>query len=100
MATIDDLAERLSKYLNASQIQQVCRAYYYAEQAHKGKLRLIGELYFINPLAFVNIFADMHLDHKSLMAAMLHEVFEDIGVPKDAFAEHFGDAVTELVDGV
>src|SRR5690554_2716758 len=100
MATIDDLAERLSKYLNVSQIQQVCRAYYYAEQAHEGQLRRSGEPYIIHPLAVANILADMHLDHQSLMAAMLHDVIEDTGVPKDALAEQFGDAVTEIVDGV
>ncbi len=100
MATIDDLAGRLTKYLNASQIQQVSRAYYYAEQAHEGQLRRSGEPYIIHPLAVANILADMHLDHQSLMAAMLHDVIEDTGVPKAALATQFGDVVTELVDGV
>lgn len=100
MATIDDLAERLTQYLSTSQIQQVCRAYYYAEQAHEGQLRRSGEPYIIHPLAVANILADMHLDHQSLMAAMLHDVIEDTGVPKDALAVQFGDVVTELVDGV
>src|SRR5690554_1571542 len=100
MATIDDLAERLSKYLNVSQIQQVCRAYYYAEQAHEGQRRRSGEPYIIHPLAVANILADMHLDHQSLMAAMLHDVIEDTGIPKTALASQFGDVVTDLVDGV
>ncbi len=42
----------------------------------------------------------MHLDHQSLMAAMLHDVIEDTGVPKAALAAQFGDVVTDLVDGV
>ena len=100
MPTVDALSERLSHYLNASQIQQVCRAYFYAEQAHEGQRRRSGEPYIIHPLAVADILADMHLDHQSLMAAMLHDVIEDTGVPKSALAVQFGDVVTELVDGV
>ncbi len=100
MPTIDALSERLSHYLNNPQIQQVSRAYYYAEQAHDGQRRRSGEPYIIHPLAVANILADMHLDHQSLMAAMLHDVIEDTGVPKTALAKQFGDVVTDLVDGV
>jgi len=98
--TLDALEERLGKYLSNSQIKQVSRAYYYAEQAHEGQRRRSGEPYIIHPLAVANILADMHLDHQSLMAAMLHDVIEDTGVPKSALATQFGDVVTDLVDGV
>ncbi|QQD22658.1 bifunctional GTP diphosphokinase/guanosine-3',5'-bis pyrophosphate 3'-pyrophosphohydrolase [Oceanospirillaceae bacterium ASx5O] len=100
MPTIDTLSERLNQYLSPAQIQQVCRAYFYAEQAHEGQRRRSGEPYIIHPLAVANILADMHLDHQSLMAAMLHDVIEDTGVPKTALASQFGDVVTDLVDGV
>ncbi|GGY50418.1 guanosine-3',5'-bis(diphosphate) 3'-pyrophosphohydrolase [Bacterioplanes sanyensis] len=100
MPTIDALAERLTQYLTPAQIKQVSRAYYYAEQAHEGQRRRSGEPYIIHPLAVANILANMHLDHQSLMAAMLHDVIEDTGIPKQALATQFGDVVTELVDGV
>ena len=100
MPTIDALSDRLSTYLSTEQIQLVRRAYFYAEQAHTGQRRRSGEPYIIHPLAVANILADMRLDHQSLMAAMLHDVIEDTGIPKVALAEQFGDVVTELVDGV
>ena len=100
MPTIDALSDRLSTYLSTEQIQQVRRAYFYAEQAHTGQRRRSGEPYIIHPLAVASILADMRLDHQSLMAAMLHDVIEDTGIPKVALAEQFGDVVTELVDGV
>lgn len=100
MPTIDALSDRLSTYLSTEQIQLVRRAYFYAEQAHTGQRRRSGEPYIIHPLAVANILADMRLDHQSLMAAMLHDVIEDTGIPKIALAEQFGDVVTELVDGV
>ncbi|MDO6683398.1 MULTISPECIES: bifunctional GTP diphosphokinase/guanosine-3',5'-bis pyrophosphate 3'-pyrophosphohydrolase [unclassified Oceanobacter] len=100
MPTIDALSERLSHYLSRQQVQQVRRAYYYAEQAHDGQRRRSGEPYIIHPLAVASILADMHLDYQSLMAAMLHDVIEDTGIPKPALATQFGDVVTDLVDGV
>ncbi|MCA1770752.1 MAG: bifunctional (p)ppGpp synthetase/guanosine-3',5'-bis(diphosphate) 3'-pyrophosphohydrolase [Halomonas sp.] len=100
MFTIDDLADRLGSYLPQSEIQQVKRAFYYAEQAHDGQRRRSGEPYVTHPLAVANILANMHMDHQSLMAAMLHDVIEDTGVSKEALAKQFGKPVAELVDGV
>ncbi|MBB3141694.1 RelA/SpoT family protein [Halomonas organivorans] len=100
MFTIDDLADRLGGYLPPDEIQQVKRAFYYAEQAHDGQRRRSGEPYVTHPLAVANILANMHMDHQSLMAAMLHDVIEDTGVSKTALGEQFGEPVAELVDGV
>jgi len=100
LPTIDALAERLSSYLEPEQINQVCRAYHYAEQAHDGQYRRSGDPYIIHPLAVANILSQMHMDPQSLMAAMLHDVIEDTAVPKDALVQQFGEVVTELVDGV
>ncbi|WP_166255847.1 RelA/SpoT family protein [Marinobacter salicampi] len=99
-ATVDRLTDQLSKYLDTSRINQVRRAYYYAEQAHEGQKRRSGEPYITHPLAVAHILADLRLDHQSLMAAMLHDVIEDTGIPKDALSEQFGDPVADLVDGV
>ena len=96
MPTIDALSDRLSSYLSTEQIQQVRRAYFYAEQAHTGQRRRSGEPYIIHPLAVASILADMRLDHQSLMAAMLHDVIEATGIPKIALADTFGYVGTEL----
>lgn len=99
-ATVDVLANELSTYLDTNRINQVRRAYYYAEQAHEGQMRKSGDRYITHPLAVARILASLKLDHQSLMAAMLHDVIEDTGIPKDALAEQFGEDVAELVDGV
>ena len=100
MPAIDALADRLSTYLGPDQVNLVRRAYFYAEQAHDGQRRRSGEAYVTHPLAVANILADMHMDHQSLMAAMLHDVIEDTGIPKEALVAQFGETVAELVDGV
>ena len=100
MSTINDLAWRLKAYLKPEQIDQVRRAYYYAEQAHDGQKRRSGEPYVTHPLAVADILADMHMDHQSLMSAMLHDVIEDTSIPKSAIQKQFGSTVAEIVDGV
>ncbi|WP_018276184.1 bifunctional (p)ppGpp synthetase/guanosine-3',5'-bis(diphosphate) 3'-pyrophosphohydrolase [Teredinibacter turnerae] len=100
MLTIDSLSHRLSSYLEPVQVNCVKRAYYYAEQAHTGQFRRSGEPYITHPLAVANILASIHMDHQSLMAAMLHDVIEDTGIGKSAISHQFGDQVAEIVDGV
>ncbi|MGH1470395.1 MAG: bifunctional GTP diphosphokinase/guanosine-3',5'-bis pyrophosphate 3'-pyrophosphohydrolase [Cellvibrionaceae bacterium] len=100
MQTIDALGHRLSSYLEPSKIDQVRRAYFYAEQAHDGQIRRSGEPYVTHPLAVANILSAIHMDHQSLMAALLHDVIEDTGISKSALSEQFGPTVANLVDGV
>ncbi|MGH1373101.1 MAG: bifunctional GTP diphosphokinase/guanosine-3',5'-bis pyrophosphate 3'-pyrophosphohydrolase [Cellvibrionaceae bacterium] len=100
MQTLESLGHRLSSYLEPQQISRVKRAYFYAEQAHEGQKRRSGEPYVTHPLEVANILAGMHMDHQSLMAAMLHDVIEDTTISKAALTEQFGEPVAELVDGV
>ncbi len=100
MHTINQLSDTLSSYLATDQLQLVRRAYFYAEQAHYGQIRRSGEPYVSHPLAVAKILSDMHMDHQSLMAAMLHDVIEDTGIDKNTIDEQFGPTVADLVDGV
>jgi guanosine-3',5'-bis(diphosphate) 3'-pyrophosphohydrolase len=98
--SIDALASNLSTYLEPAQVNLVRRAYYYASEAHDGQVRRSGEPYVTHPLAVAGILQEMHMDHQSLMAAMLHDVIEDTGLTRDAIAGQFGETVANLVDGV
>ncbi len=100
MQTLDALNITLRSYLNTEQTNHVNRAYFFAEQAHYGQQRHSGDPYVSHPLAVAGILADMHMDHQSLIAAMLHDVIEDTGIEKSAIGEQFGPTVAELVDGV
>lgn len=100
MRTIEALAQNLSTYLEPAQVNLVRRAYYFAEEAHDGQIRRSGEAYVSHPLAVAEILYEMHMDHQSLMAAMLHDTIEDTGLTRNAIAAQFGDTVANLVDGV
>jgi GTP diphosphokinase / guanosine-3',5'-bis(diphosphate) 3'-diphosphatase len=100
LQSIDALASKLATYLEPAQVNLVRRAYHYAAQAHDGQTRRSGEPYVTHPLAVAGILQDMHMDHQSLMAAMLHDTIEDTGLTREAIAAQFGEAVANLVDGV
>jgi guanosine-3',5'-bis(diphosphate) 3'-pyrophosphohydrolase len=94
------LTDKLSSYLEPKEVARVERAYRYSEQCHRGQMRQSGDPYITHPLAVANILADMHMDHESLMAALLHDVIEDTGVTKGQISRRFGRTVADLVDGV
>lgn len=100
MEAIDALSHKLSSYLESNQIQGILSAYRFAAQCHQEQFRQSGELYISHPVAVAHILADMHLDHESLMAAMLHDVIEDTDVSKEEISERFSPTVADLVDGV
>ncbi|MFM7341369.1 MAG: RelA/SpoT family protein, partial [Betaproteobacteria bacterium] len=87
-------------YLGASDIEQVRRAYRFADEAHLGQIRGSGEPYITHPIAVAAQCADWKLDAQALMAALLHDAIEDCGVSKPELIERFGVPVAELVDGL
>jgi GTP pyrophosphokinase len=92
--------DKLSSYLDEREVAKIQRAYTYSEKCHSGQMRQSGDPYITHPLAVANILADMHMDHESLMAALLHDVIEDTGVTKGQISRRFGRTVADLVDGV
>jgi RelA/SpoT family (p)ppGpp synthetase len=95
-----DLILELRRYLDESQIAEVIRACEFGMQAHAGQERLSGEPYISHPVAVAHILARMRLDHRSIMAALLHDVIEDTPTAKEHIAHLFHPEVAELVDGV
>jgi len=97
---LEELFERVGAYLAPGQVAEVRKAYEFGARAHKGQHRLSGEPYIEHPVAVAHILARMHMDHETLMAAMLHDVIEDTATEKDRITSEFGSEVAELVDGV
>ncbi len=97
---IGDLCAMLGAYLDPTQVAQVARAYEFSARAHAGQSRVSGEPYIQHPLAVAKILAEMRMDEKSIVAAILHDVIEDTEIPKAQIVIEFGHEVAELVDGV
>jgi guanosine-3',5'-bis(diphosphate) 3'-pyrophosphohydrolase len=63
-------------------VEQVRRAYRFADEAHLGQIRNSGEPYITHPIAVAAQCAEWKLDAQALMAALLHDAMEDCGVTK------------------
>ncbi|MEW6999704.1 bifunctional GTP diphosphokinase/guanosine-3',5'-bis pyrophosphate 3'-pyrophosphohydrolase [Colwelliaceae bacterium BS250] len=100
MYLFEPLKKQAETYLPADQIELLKQAYVVAHKAHDGQMRSSGDPYITHPVAVARNLADMHLDHETLMAALLHDVIEDTDVTQDELAELFGSTVAELVEGV
>jgi guanosine-3',5'-bis(diphosphate) 3'-pyrophosphohydrolase len=97
---ISDLCVDLEDYLPSENIREVYRAYLFSAEAHEGQTRKSGEPYIYHPVAVARILAEMRMDHKCLMAAILHDVIEDTHTAKETLARVFDEEIAELVDGV
>ena len=90
----------LKEYFTPADIEQVWAAYRYAAFAHQGQTRRSGEPYISHPVAVACILAKLHLDLPTLLAALLHDVVEDTGVPISEIGDKFGKQVADLVEGL
>jgi guanosine-3',5'-bis(diphosphate) 3'-pyrophosphohydrolase len=97
---IGDLCALLEGYLESKDIAEVRAAYRFGAHAHEGQRRVSGEPYISHPLEVAHILASMHMDARSIVAAILHDVMEDTKTAKEGIVDAFGKDVAELVDGV
>ncbi|NBX85599.1 MAG: RelA/SpoT family protein [Gammaproteobacteria bacterium] len=94
------LQKELETYLAPEHVDACHQAYLVAEEAHSSQTRRSGEPYIVHPVSAALILAKMRLDYQSIMATLLHDVFEDTSVKRDTLIHKFGPEVTALVEGV
>lgn len=97
---ISDLCDLIAEYMDQEQVKEVYRAYLFGAQLHEGQIRVSGEPYIYHPIAVARILAQMHMDVKSIVASILHDVLEDTPATRKLVEREFGTDVAHLVDGV
>ena len=97
--SLNDLIKKVEEY-NSEEVEIIKKAYYYAEQLHKGQIRQSGEPYIIHPLNVAYILADMKADRDTICAGLLHDTLEDTKITKEDIAHDFNQNIANLVDGV
>jgi RelA/SpoT family (p)ppGpp synthetase len=95
-----DLIDLLETYLEAQEIKEVDRAFFFSAYAHEDQKRKTGEPYINHPLGVAYILGQMQMDTATISAALLHDVIEDTDTSKEQLSNEFGELVAELVDGV
>ena len=79
----------------------VCKAFEFANEAHKNVRRRSGEPYILHPIEVARIVVeDIGLGYKSISAALLHDVVEDTDYTVEDIRNLFGDKIASLVDGL
>ncbi|HRH55441.1 MAG TPA: HD domain-containing protein [Candidatus Paceibacterota bacterium] len=99
MTTVKEILARMND-LSPEDGARIEKAYAFAENAHKDHKRYSGEPYFIHPAAVARHLAELGMDTATIIAALLHDAIEDVGVTPEEVEREFGPEVLFLVDGV
>jgi GTP diphosphokinase / guanosine-3',5'-bis(diphosphate) 3'-diphosphatase len=78
----------------------VKKALVFVEEAHKGHLRRSGEPYIQHLIETAKTLAELGASSTTIVAGLLHDTIEDVGVNRDLIVKEFGKEVAFLVDGV
>ena len=93
------MMQAVQRYAPSADLEEIQKAYEYADRKHKNQLRKSGEPYIIHPLAVAEIVAEIGLDTDAIVAALLHDCLEDTDASFDEISHMFGQTVAELVEG-
>ena len=94
------LLDQVHSYLPDDKADLIQKAYYFAEDCHRGQMRMSGEPYIAHPLEAATFLSELKLDADTIMAALLHDVIEDCEITFEQIKDSFGEPVAKLVDGV
>ncbi|MBU1160087.1 RelA/SpoT family protein [Patescibacteria group bacterium] len=90
----------LLKNPSKDDVEIITKAFEFAQEAHGDQKRLSGEPFIIHPFETAKTLAKLHLDAKTIAAALLHDVCEDKNVEEKFIRKKFGEEIAFLVSGV
>ncbi len=97
---IEDLLEKLKNNFSEQDLEDIKKAYHFAYEKHKGMMRLTNEPYITHPLNVALILSDLHVDKVTIMASLLHEVFNNAETTEEELERHFGREILEIVKSI
>ena len=101
ISNFEQLNKKIQQYIkNPLELEEIKKAYIFANEKHKGQKRASGENYIIHPLNVAYILSDIHADSKTIEAALLHDTIEDCEVTKEQIEDIFGLEVAKLVESI
>ena len=99
---LDSLTKITRSMVNptAEDIAFVKKAFTFVERVHLGHERLSGEPYLGHLSETAQILAELGASGTTIVAGLLHDTIEDVGVKRDEIVAEFGEEIAFLVDGV
>ncbi len=81
-------------------IDEIRKAYLYAEKMHEGMKRLTGDDFITHPLEVTKILIDLNVDDVTIIASLLHETMNNGEATYEDLEEIFGTEVAMIVQSV
>jgi guanosine-3',5'-bis(diphosphate) 3'-pyrophosphohydrolase len=100
MIRLNDILEKMSRYLPGADFSPIEKAYVFSAKVHQGQVRLSGETYLTHPLEVAAVLAEMKMDIATVASGLLHDTVEDTYATLDEIRETFGTEIATLVDGL
>ena len=97
---LENLLEKLPENYSAIDIEQIKKAYGFAEKAHQGQTLASGLPYITHCASVAAILAEMTVPPELVIAGLLHDVVEDTPATLDDIRKEFNPEIANLVDGV
>ena len=90
----------ISQKRSQATIDDIDRAFEFAERLHSGQYRVSEEPYIVHPIEVAKILVELKMDKDTIIAAFLHDILEDTETKPEEIEELFGADVLNLVQGV
>ena len=97
---LEQLLEKLPENYSAIDIEQIEKAYHFAEKAHQGQTLASGLPYITHCASVAAILAELTVPPELVAAGLLHDTVEDTSVTLDDIRKEFNPEIANLVDGV
>jgi GTP pyrophosphokinase len=97
---LEKLLEKLPENYSAIDLEQIKKAYKFAEKAHQGQSLASGLPYITHCASVAAILAELTVPSELVVAGLLHDVVEDTPVTLEDLRKEFNPEIASLVDGV
>jgi len=97
---IEQFLKKLPEAYSRSDLEQIEKAYRFAETAHAGQTRANGQPYFSHCIGVATILLEMDANAEIVAAALLHDVLIDCDVSPKTLRKEFGETITTFVEDV
>lgn len=97
---LEDLKKIIKKWDKDANTEMIEKAFWFAEEKHKGQKRFSGEPYFNHAYETAKILAENKFSTKTIKAGLLHDLLEDTDTKEEEIEKLFGEDTLFIIKGV
>ena len=99
-SVVNGLLEKVRSYQKKEDVDKVIKAIDFCKKAHFKQFRESGEPFFYHPIEVAKLLTDIKLDSSSIACGLLHDTVEDTFITSKEIEKHFGQEISNLVEGL